>query len=95
VRLDHKDFARLPPLVPTANGLVRMPARGAHPQFRARLVNEAGDETVLNQKRRLRHYKGGYYLGGWLLPGPPGACRGDVLHIESTNGTEVVTFRLP
>jgi hypothetical protein len=94
VRLDHPDYAKPPPLVVTAIGPVRMPS-GGQPQWRARLINGVGSETVLERKGSLQHYKGGYYVGGWLLPGSLEDHRGSVLHIESTNGMEVVTFRLP
>jgi len=72
-----------------------MPTAGAHRQFRARLMDAGGAETVLEQKGSLQHYKGGYYVGGWVLPGSLEDHRGSVLRIESTNRLEVVTFRVP
>jgi hypothetical protein len=95
VRLEHPDFAKPPPPVATPTGPVRWPTVGAHRQFRARLMDAGAAETILDLKGSLQHYKGGYYVGGWLLSGSLKDHRGNVLHIESTNGTEVVTFRIP
>lgn len=73
----------------------RMPL-GGYSQLRARLINEAGKETVL--ARKGKHYRpqstGGYYIEGWSLPGSLEDHRGSVLHIESPDGISIVIFRV-
>ena len=94
VRFDHPDYAKQPPLVATPAGPVRLPA-GGQPHFRARLINKAGAETVLDQVGSMQHYKRGFYVEGWLLRGSLEDHRDDLLLIDSTNNMEVVTFRVP
>ena len=63
--------------------------------FRARLVDRGGSETVLELKASLQDGKGGNFIGGWSLPGPLEAHHNSVLHIELTNGMDLLTFRVP
>lgn len=94
VRLENPSFANPPPLVASATGLVRMPTPDALRQFQARLI-EVGGDSLLDLKSSLQHYKGSYCVGGWLLPRSLQAHRDSVLRIESTNGAEIVTLRIP
>ena len=93
VRCDHPDDGRWPTTVmATPMGPVRTPV-GRPSRFLGHWTDESGIKTLLEQKNFLHHYKGGYFVGSWLLPGSLESHRGSVLRIESTNGAEIVTLR--
>jgi hypothetical protein len=43
----------------------------------------------------MQHYQRKFYVMGWAVPGTLETHRGSLIRIESTNGTEAVTLRVP
>jgi hypothetical protein len=81
VRLDSREFAKAQP--------------GRPPRLNASLKDRTGVQTDLEQQpQSLIHYRRGFAVVGWLLPGPIESHQEGLLRVESTNGTEVVTFRV-
>jgi hypothetical protein len=96
VRFQHPDYGKVPPnrTMATPTGPVRTFV-GPPPQFRARWIDQHGLTTNLDQKESFQSFHGKYCIGGWLLSGTLEDHHGSELHIASTNGTEVVTLRVP
>jgi len=81
--------------VTTPSGTARYPI-GDIPRFRVLLRNlSTGAETMLERKQGIQLFKERAVISGYLLPGRLEDYRGSFLRIESTNGEEVVTFRIP
>jgi hypothetical protein len=94
VRLKNPAFAQRPPLVMTPAGPTPRPSPTAHHKYTAHLI-ERGADTPLELKTSLIHYKGSYYVGGWLLSGSLADHPGALLRVEEATGPEIVTFRIP
>jgi len=69
------------------------PPGGIPMRFQARLTNTNGGVTMLPAvNARMQHYQRKFYVTGWAVPGTLETHRGSLIRIESTNGTEAVTF---
>jgi hypothetical protein len=72
-----------------------MRAQHAFRQFRARLMDKDGKESVLQSNGGLQDGMHGYFVGIWYFPGGLENHPGATLRVELTNGMHVVTIRLP
>jgi len=98
VRVTHPDYGNVAArsvVVATPTGPARYPI-GDIPRFRALLRSPStGAETTLERKTGIQQFNKRCVISGFSLPGSLETHRGSVLRIESTNGEEVVTFRIP
>jgi len=81
------DYGIIPP---------QKPPSGIPMRFQARLTDSNGAVMMLPAvNARMQHYQRKFYVMGWTVPGVLEAHRGSLIRIESTNGTEAVTLRVP
>ena len=96
VRLAHSDFGNIPPMRFVTAGTKAFPIpAGPTVEFRAEWVDSSGAKTELARiPTCAQNFRGRFWLGGWFLPDNIESHRGTCIHIESTNGTELATFRV-
>ena len=65
-------------------------------RFQARLTDTNSGVTMIPAvNARYQDYQRKFYVTGWVVRGALEAHRGSLIRIESTNGTEAVTLRVP
>ncbi len=84
VRFSHPSFGA----VPTTR-------KGPPQLFNVRLMRSGGEVVPLTVvDTGYQDFKHRYFVTGWVVPGPLEKYGGSLVRIESTNGNEVVTFRV-
>lgn len=87
VRFVHPDYGIIP---------AQTPPRGHPMRFHAKLTDTNGVVTPLQSvNASMQHYRRRFYVTGWAVPGKLETHQGSVIRIESTNGAEAVTLRVP